>query len=297
MPAKTAQKGNTLLTVLLVIVMLVGVVAGVLLLQERQNLTTDAAVPGGAATVSLTPATGSFNVGDSLQMSVFFNTADIPVSGVAVRLKYPFSGTSPELAVNAIEVNPSFLNSPDWTCPTVSSSEVGNEVVIDVACANTSATGFAAGSDTLLTQITLQVNSIPSTNPFSVVFDPTLSVITQKTNGQDILAIPVNQGDYTITGGDPTATVTPTESAGLTATASPTSTATPTPTTTGTGTSTPTPTTGGSTTTTVTTTATTTATATSTPAELIDAGISTPTFLGLAFGFLVLLLSFALFAL
>lgn len=281
-----ASRGNIITTVLLIVVLLVGLVAGVFLVRERQNLQSEAAVPGGVATVSLTPATGSFNVGDDIQMSVFFNTDGEPISGVAVRLRYPFSGTSPELAVTSINVNSSFLSSPDWNCPTVSSTEEGSEVVVDIACSNISAFGFSSSSDTLLAQVTLNVNSVPTTNPTTVVFDPTLSVITRLTTGQDILAIPENQGEYTITGGSqPTATQPPAN----TGTTTPTGTNAPTATTTVTATPTATST--------IAATGTVTDSPTPTPDELPDAGVSLPTIISLGFGILVILLSGILFAL
>lgn len=280
-----ANRGNIVVTVLLIVVTLIGVAVAVYLVQQRQSLQSEAAVPDGQATVSLTPSTGSFNVGDPIQMSVFFNTADIPISGVAIRLRYPFAAATPEISVASIDINSAFLNSPDWTCPVVSSFEEGSEVIIDIACANGSALGFATNTDTLLAQVTLNVNEVPGTNPLSIQFDPTLSVITQKSTGQDILAIPDNQGTYTVTSANQTATVSPTGSVSATATVSPTTTATPT----GTATATPTGT--------RTITPTTTTTATPTPDTLPDAGVSTPTLIGFGAGLITLLFAAGLFAL
>src|SRR3972149_3721645 len=137
MPAK-----KIVVALLIILVAVGGFVAGLVLLREKQTLTEEAAVPGGQAEVSITPETGDFNVGDTIRTSVFFNPANVPISGVAVRITYPFNGATPELSVTTIEVNPSLLSSGDWTCPTQNSKFEGTNVVVDIACGNTSSAGF-----------------------------------------------------------------------------------------------------------------------------------------------------------
>jgi hypothetical protein len=148
-----------------------GFVTGLFLLQQRQDLRERAAVPGGEARVSLTPATGSFNVGDTISTSVNFNTSGIAVSGIAVRILYPFSGSTPEVSVSGIRVSNTLLSSGSWTCPTQNASQQGGNVVIDIACANTSAAGFTSSTDTLLANIDLKINRAPSA-VLEVKFDP-----------------------------------------------------------------------------------------------------------------------------
>jgi hypothetical protein len=174
-----------------------GFVTGLFLLQQRQDLRERAAVPGGEARVSLTPATGSFNVGDTISTSVNFNTSGIAVSGIAVRILYPFSGSTPEVSVSGIRVSNTLLSSGSWTCPTQNASQQGGNVVIDIACANTSAAGFTSSTDTLLANIDLKINRAPSA-VLEVKFDPALSVVTRKSDNQDILLIPSSTGRYTV---------------------------------------------------------------------------------------------------
>jgi hypothetical protein len=193
-------------SLVVIIIAVTGFVAGLLLLRERQNINEKAAVPGGQATVTLSPATGTYKVGDTIKMSVYFQTANIIVSGVAVRLTYPFTGISPEVSVTGVTVNSTFLSSGNWTCPTQNSSLQNGNVIIDLACANTAAMGFATNTNTLLGTIDLKVNKAPATSPLVVRFDPTLSIITRKSDNQDILLIPTSVGTYTITSGVPTAT-------------------------------------------------------------------------------------------
>jgi hypothetical protein len=271
MPAK-----KVVVALLIIVVAIGGFVAGLVLLREKQDISEKAAVPGGQARVSLSPATGNYNVGDTISMNVSFNPSNIAVSGVAVRLTYPFSGVSPEVSVSSITVNSSFLSSGDWTCPTQNSSLQGGNVIIDVACANTSAAGFTSGNDTLLAAIEFKVDRAPATSPVIVRFDPALSIITRKSDNQDTLLIPEGTGTYTIAGAGTQITTTPVPTTKLSGTPVPTKklTATPKPTATPKLTATP-----GST--------------SLSPTEmpkggLPEAGVSFPTILGIGVGALVI---------
>lgn len=261
-----------IVTLLVIAVAIGGFVSGLVLLRQRQELREQASVPGGQATVSITPSTGSFNVGDIINTSIYFNTANIAISGVAVRLTYPYSGNTPEVSVASIEVNPSFLSSIDWTCPTQNPSLEGGNVIIDIACANTSAQGFATNQDTLLANVGLRVERIPSVRPLVVRFDPAASIITRKSDNQDILLIPSSTGSYSF-GGEPQPTQEPT--GGVSATPTVRITATPTPT--------------------KKLTATPTSTASATPSGMTgkgglpNAGVSYPTYFGLGLGVIVII--------
>ena len=264
-----------LVAALIIVVAIGGFVAGLRLLRERQELREEAAVPGGKAEVSISPTEGNFNPGDTIPASVYFNPANIAISGVAVRLTYPYSGATPEMIVENIEVNPSLVSTGDWTCPTQTSSEEGGNVLVDIACANTSAAGFTSNTNVLLAKVNFKVERAPAINPIIVRFDPAMSVITQKSNSQDILLIPASTATYSIAGGGaPTATPTPTTQVTATPTTATTGTPTPTtrltPTSTVSATITPTTTKGG---------------------ELPAAGISYPTILGIGAGILVILAS------
>jgi len=225
----------------------------------------------------LSPSSGNFNIGDTINTSVSFNTAGIAVSGIPVRLVYPFSGSSPEVSVTGIRVASSLLSSGNWTCPTQNASQQGGNVVIDVACANTSAAGFSSTNDTLLASIDLKVNRAPSA-ALEIKFDPALSVVTRKSDNQDILLIPSGTGKFTIAGaGAGEATATPTHAGTNTPTPKATATTKPTVTTKPTATPKATPTgdlgTGGA-----------EDTPTPTSSSLPDAGVSYPAIFGLSLG-------------
>lgn len=270
MPAK-----KIIVAILIIVVAIGGFVAGLLLIRQRQDLEDEAAVVGGQATVSITPQTGNYEVGDSIAVGVHFNPSNIAISSVGVRLAYPFTGVTPEITVSEVDINPSFISSAYWTCPTQTDPRLeGGNVIIDIACANTSSAGFTANTDTLLANITLFVERpLPTNiNPLILRFDPSISMITRESDKQDILLIPQSTGSYTIssTGVQATATPTPTGIVGgddLTST--PTTTAIPTTTTTTTVTTTlsPSPTTSDT---------------------LPDAGVSFPTLIGIGAGMFIL---------
>ena len=281
-------------TLAVVLVAIGGFVAGLALLRQRQEIREEAAVPGGQAQASLFPTSGNFKVGDAFPVNVFFNTANIAVSGVSVRLTYPYSGPTPEMEASDLLINSSLLTSGDWTCPTRAIQAQAGTVNIDIACANISASGFSSNTDTLLATFNLKVSRVPLDQSVTVRFDPTKSVITRKSDGSDILLVPTATGEYAIGGTAPTSAAAPTliptqKPTGATAspTKTPTATATKSPTTT----LTVTPTASISATPTVKKTATPTA---ATGSSLPDAGISYPTIFAAGLGVLVIFVAILL---
>jgi hypothetical protein len=262
-----------LVALLIIVVAIGGFVAGLVLLQERQDIEEEASTPTGTATASIKPDSGNYQVGDTIDASVYFNPKGVVINGVAVRLNYPFSGTTPEVTVTSIEVNSSLLSSGDWTCPTQDSNLSGDTVVIDIACANTSAEGFTANADTLLADVKLNVVRTPQVSPFVVRFDNVNSVMYRKSDNQDILLVPASTGSYTVGGGtQPTAIPTQSVTSAVTPTLTPTPRLTTTPTSTPSSTFTPTP----------------TKVVTKGGEQLPDAGVSLPTIFGVSFGILVI---------
>mgnify|MGYP001059539229 CR=1 FL=1 len=251
---------------LIIIVAVGGFVAGLMLLRQNQEVREEASTTTGTATVSISPDTGNFKVGDTIETAVYFNPNGVVINGVAVRLVYPFTGTTPEVTVSSIEVNSVFLSSGDWTCPSQDSTIEGDNVVIDIGCAYTSYDGFTAATDTLLASLKLKVNKIPTVLPFVIRFDNAKSMITRKSDDQDILLVPTSTGTYTVAGSE--VTLSPTLK--ITGTVKPTLKLTTTPTATTTGKLSPTPTTVGK------------------GGQLPDAGFSLPTVLGVGLGILVI---------
>ncbi|KKQ37613.1 MAG: periplasmic copper-binding protein [Candidatus Woesebacteria bacterium GW2011_GWA1_37_7] len=265
------QARKIIVALVIILVAIGGFVAGLVLLRQKQDVQEQAAVPGGRAEAKIQPESGNFNVGDTINTSIYFNTSNIAISGIAIRLSYPYSGDTSEVRVESIEVDQGLLSGGDWTCPVQTSEQQGLNVVVDIACANTSASGFTSNTDILLANVALKVERAPSVSPLVVRFDPAKSVIKRKSNNEDILLIPSSTGSYTIGGaGSATKTPTPTRRPGTSPTLTPTRTATvtvtPTSVATVSATKTPTP----------------------TSATLPEAGVSYPTLVGAGFGILVI---------
>ena len=270
---------KAVLAALILVIGIGGIVSGAILLNRNTELRESAAVPGGRASVNLLPDTGSYDVGDSFPVSIYFNTDGVPISGLSVRLTYPFSGANPEVVASDVTINPSLDGDPDWSCPTSNVSEVNGNINVNVACANIGAAGFSSTSDTLLATFNLTIERSPAASPFTIVVDP-ISTITQKSNGEDILATETTGpvATYVVgsaivptsppTTASPTSastTITPSPSVTRTLTATPSLTRVPTLTSSATGSST-----------------------------LPDAGVSFPTFAALAAGMLAVFVSLAL---
>lgn len=288
------SRTKIIISAVFLIFAIVGVIAGVFLVQRQQDLRREAAVPGGQATIEITPTTGNFEAGEEFDVKVRFNTNGEVISGISVRLVH----NSPELRLQNSQINPELLATGSWSCPVQpSSQQQGNSIFIDLACINTSTGGFTSTGTTDLVTLTFRASTVPSVNPVTMSFDNALTVITQKSTGDDTLLIPQSTGTYTISSiptatpttppDNPTTTptTTPTTPAGAGG-SNPTATPTMTPTPTGSGTpkatATPTSPAKGET------------TSPTLPPDVPDSGISTPLIMGAAVGSVLLLLGLLL---
>ncbi|SRR5258708_7497060 len=224
---------------LVVLILGAGIAAGLLLVNQQQIFKQKASSPTGTATVSLSPAQGSFQRNTPNTISVNFNPNNLLISGIALRLT--FSNLS--VSASQIVINPALLATGDWSCPVKTITSVGSTAEINILCSDISTTGYTASTDTLLATFNLTASQVPVENPLIVSFDPQVTKITQKSDGSDIALTPSSTGSYTITdiiagSPSPSATVivatqspTPTASAlalaTATATALATTTATP----------------------------------------------------------------------
>jgi len=211
------------------IVLVIGVVAGIILLRNNQDIRREASTSEGTATVSLDPESGQFSVNDQFSINVYFNPENILISAVAVRLSYPVEGISPKITAGTPQISQSLLAGGEWTCPIKEVNTSSSIINIDISCINTSTTGFTSGSNVLLATIPFTAKEQTS-GPISLTFDSIQSIITQKSDGSDILLTPTSSGLYSVgssaqTSTTPTPTATP-----FVGGSSETSTSTPTPT-------------------------------------------------------------------
>lgn len=233
-------------SLLILLFLVVGIPISVFLALQQQDIRQRASVSEGQATVSLSPTSGSFAVGESIPVTVSFNTGGAAISAIAIRITY----TSPEVTVDPASIQISAASGfSTGNCPVKTVATEGSQVKIDLACVDISAAGNTTTTNTPLATFTLVAGSIPATNPVVLTFDPIQSIMTKKADAQDTLLTPTSTGSYTIAQAqNPTATPTPTQTAtNPTATPTPistqpTPTRTPTPTQAASNNPTPTPT-------------------------------------------------------
>lgn len=184
----------------MVLFLLVSIPLAIYLIRQRLEPGREAA--RGQATVSISPTSGTFKIGQSFPVTLTFNSKNTPISAIAVRLNYPFAGTTPEITVSNIQVSPSLLSSGDWNCP-VKQANIDEKkpgtVNIDISCLNTSKSGFKTDSDIQFATFTLTANRLPAVNPVIIQFDKKESILTSKIGIEDILIEPLTQASYTIT--------------------------------------------------------------------------------------------------
>jgi len=231
--------------ILVILLIIGGIIGAVLLVQQRQELRKKAAVPGGEVTVTVSPTSITKNVGEAIPVEVKFNTHEVKISAIVVRLYYNYTEDEPPVVVENDEININDNLGSDWNCPIkkVTLDEPG-KYKIDISCLNLTTQGYSNNQDTLLASFNLIANKTPDINPIRLEFDSQLSKATRKVDSQDTLLIPETVGVYTIAGGQPCSLTFlvsgPTATPEPTATLTPTSTLTPTPTSTPGATSTPT---------------------------------------------------------
>jgi len=221
---------NYLLLILGGLVILGGLAAGLISSQKPQEIRKKASTPQGVATISLSPAVGTYQVDQSFPVSIKFDPKGIAISTIALRITYPFSGQTPEVSASNIQIDSQLLSSGDWTCPIKQIYSENGRVTIDISCANTNPSGFTTSRETTLASFTLTPSQLPASNPVVLSFDPTETKINRKSDGTDILSTPTSTGSYTITSRQITPTPTLTPSPGPTPTPTLTPTLTPTPT-------------------------------------------------------------------
>lgn len=206
-----------------ILIMSIGVIIALVVSSSSVDPRKSASVPGGTVEVSLSPTARTLNPGESTTVTVTLDTKGTPISGIAVRVLYPFSGTVP--AMTASNPNPLISQrDSNWSCQVVSTTVDTNVVKIDLGCLYVAQAGFISSTPIPLESFTLTAGSVSVSTPYTLSFEPASTVVTSKATGEDIAAIPTNTSIITVsatTAATPTPTPTPT--IGVTATPTPTS--------------------------------------------------------------------------
>ena len=195
------RKRNVIIGLFLFAFLIGGLGVSLVLVNREQDIRNQASTSMGTAMVSISPTGGSIAAGSSLPVTVSLDTAGNIISAVAVRLNYTYSGTAPGITAENIQIDPAFLTGGDWICPVKKFTTAGGKANIDIACANTSTTGYSSNSIISLATFSLTASASASNGNFSLAFDPKESIITKKADSTDVLLTPASTGTFTVTGG------------------------------------------------------------------------------------------------
>ena len=199
-----SNKGKLILLTVISLIIAVSIPVGVYIVSQQQDIRKEASVPAGQTTVTLSPQTANKTVGEAFPVTISFNTSGLAIQAVAVRLMYPYSGDLPEVLTSNLQISPVLQTTGDWTCPVKNVTPENGKVNIDVTCVNTSVAGFSSSTNIQLATFNLTANSLPASNPVVLTFDAAKSIITRKSNGEDVLLIPTSTASYTFGAGSAT---------------------------------------------------------------------------------------------
>lgn len=205
------MKKKDLLGLALIALLFSGLWLAARLTREQQDIRREAATPTGVGEVRLSPDSLSVGVGEEFPLDVYFNTGPNEaeaqaISSMAIRITYPYSGTTPELEVVGIEQNFTDLAPGDWAMPVKLSEAKNGMVSIDILAVNINVSGYKNHEDKKLATIMMRVNSMPAANPTVLNFDPSETIMTSKVDARDMLLIPTSEASISIPGAPPAKT-------------------------------------------------------------------------------------------
>lgn len=204
---------------LIILLLAVGLGAGVYLVQQTQLIQQEAAVPDGIVHINITPTTQSVNVGDYIDATISINfDSDIEtlpsLSSILAEIEFNFSGTSPTISTSESNIEFLLPNMQQWSFPLRDFSVQQNTARVRLHAYNVAHQGFVPSSQT--TQFARVRFTANQPGTVTLTFDPENSYVTEKFSAQDILMIPSSSATYTVTGEatppptqPPTATSTP----------------------------------------------------------------------------------------
>lgn len=174
----------------------------VYLLSQNQNPQSRASSSTGTAIMTMAPTSATVAVGSTQKVSLYFNTAGEAIQIVSMRVTYPYSGSSPEVAAQNLVIDPTFLvnGNGDWTCSVQSIATTSPNVNVDISCVNTNVSGFISNADTLIATFEVKANSVPAQNPVTISFDETNSHIRRKSDNSDVLLTPTSHLVLSVSG-------------------------------------------------------------------------------------------------
>ena len=194
------MKRNIIIGIVIFIFLVGGLGVGLFLVNQKQDVRSKASTDIGTAIINLSPTTGNITAGSSLPITISLNPAGNVISAFAIRINYSYSGTIPDLTAENFQISPALTSGGDWTCPVKKFTAAGGKANIDIACANTSTTGYSGSGVINLATVSLTATASAANNTYTLAFDPKESIITKKSDSLDILLTPNSRGTYTVSG-------------------------------------------------------------------------------------------------
>ncbi len=181
------------------VIVSIGLIATLSQTQTRQEIRKLAFSPGGAGKIILSPQAISKYIGEQFSVTINIQTGTSPTSGIALRLTYPYTDTTPEFDVvdqngnssNQIYPSQALLGTGDWSFPVKTVSRSNGLVTIDFAAINQSFTGFTSVTSVPLATIYFKTNRATS-GAVALSFDPSVTKMLSKVDATDILDTPIN---------------------------------------------------------------------------------------------------------
>jgi hypothetical protein len=220
---------------IVLLILIIGLPFAVKLVQERQNLQKQAAVPGGSATISLSAASTAIVQG-RIPVTISVKAPQSPngITIIKTTLNITSTGDSPLVSVTASDIENPLSSSLTYYDPVINTSGSTITITLQAAYVKAGTSGFLGANDafTNFAVINLLANAAGTVN---INLDMSSSEIRDKNGNLDIMNDQAGGKSITIiSDATPTATATPTTTTSLTGTVAPTATATPTTTANGT---------------------------------------------------------------
>lgn len=157
-----------------VVVLVIGIVVALMLIPQEQDTRQRAAVQGGPASITVSPATISVAEGETKSAKVSFKTGGKTINTISVRMQY--TGTA-VFTADDIVVSPQIPSG--WSCPLKASTNDASGTVVDVRCDYGSPGGYKAGSATQsLDLFSFSIKGVKA-GTAKLAFDKTESTISE----------------------------------------------------------------------------------------------------------------------
>jgi hypothetical protein len=228
------MKKRAILTFIGILMLLAGIGAGVFLIRQQQLIEKKASVPGGIATIYLSPQTGTAGINQTFKVDVMVDAKGQTIKNIAAVIKLPQSN---DFAIHSVTANESLSQNTMWRyvpSPSFTSNEDGTDSII-FSLGITGIEGYTNPEPFMIGSIYFRGIAATTIQP---VFELAQSqVILFPSDNEDILNSNLNTlaggfaGSYSIgTGGgtEPSITPSPTSSTSPTSSPTPTSPASPT---------------------------------------------------------------------